>query len=77
VLDLKKSAARDVLKRLVARADVLLENYRHDTLAKLGLGYEALRKVNSGLIYCAISGSARDRSPPRAATTSSPRDCRG
>jgi crotonobetainyl-CoA:carnitine CoA-transferase CaiB-like acyl-CoA transferase len=38
---------------------VLLENYRHDTLAKLGLGYEELSKVNPGLIYCAISGFGR------------------
>ena len=59
VLDLKKPAARDVLKRLVATADVLIENYRHDTLTKLGLGYEELRKVNPGLIYCAISGFGR------------------
>lgn len=42
VLGLKKSAARDVLKWLAASADVLPENYRHDTLAKLGLGYEAV-----------------------------------
>jgi crotonobetainyl-CoA:carnitine CoA-transferase CaiB-like acyl-CoA transferase len=59
VLDLKKPAARDVLKRLVAKADVLIENYRHDTLDKLGVGYADLRKINPGLIYCAISGFGR------------------
>jgi crotonobetainyl-CoA:carnitine CoA-transferase CaiB-like acyl-CoA transferase len=59
VLDLKKPAARAVLKRLVETADVLIENYRHDTLEKLGLGYEELRKINPGLIYCAISGFGR------------------
>jgi crotonobetainyl-CoA:carnitine CoA-transferase CaiB-like acyl-CoA transferase len=82
VLDLKKRAARDVLKRLVASADVLLENYRRDTLAKLGLGYEALRKVNPGLIYCAISGFGR--TGPLAAqggynliAQELSRDCRG
>ena len=59
VLDLKKLAGRDVLKRLVRNADVLIENYRHDTLDKLGLGYAALKSVNPGLIYCAISGFGR------------------
>ena len=59
VLDLKKPAAREALKRLVKTADVLIENYRHDTLDKLGLGYEELRKINPGLIYCAISGFGR------------------
>jgi crotonobetainyl-CoA:carnitine CoA-transferase CaiB-like acyl-CoA transferase len=59
VLDLKKPLAREALKRLVKTADVLIENYRHDTLDKLGLGYQDLRKLNPGLIYCAISGFGR------------------
>ncbi len=59
VLDLKKPAGRAALKRLLASADVLIENYRHDTLDKLGLGYQDLRKENPGLIYCAISGFGR------------------
>ncbi len=59
VLDLKSPLAREALKRLVKTADVLIENYRHDTLDKLGLGYEDLKKVNPGLIYCAISGFGR------------------
>jgi crotonobetainyl-CoA:carnitine CoA-transferase CaiB-like acyl-CoA transferase len=59
VLDLKKPQAREALKRLVKTADVLIENYRHDTLDKLGLGYQDLRKINPGLIYCAISGFGR------------------
>ncbi|MDX2159322.1 MAG: CoA transferase [Hyphomicrobiaceae bacterium] len=59
VLDLKKPAARDVLKRMVETADVLIENYRHDTLDKLGIGYEVLKSINPGLIYCAISGFGR------------------
>jgi crotonobetainyl-CoA:carnitine CoA-transferase CaiB-like acyl-CoA transferase len=59
VLDLKKPAGREALKRLVERADVLIENYRHDTLDKLGLGYAELRTINPGLIYCAISGFGR------------------
>jgi crotonobetainyl-CoA:carnitine CoA-transferase CaiB-like acyl-CoA transferase len=59
VLDLKTPKAQEVLKRLAANADVLIENYRHDTLDKLGLGYEVLKAINPGLIYCAISGFGR------------------
>jgi crotonobetainyl-CoA:carnitine CoA-transferase CaiB-like acyl-CoA transferase len=59
VLDLKKPAGREALKRLIRDADVLIENYRHDTLEKLGLGYETLRQINPGLIYCAVSGFGR------------------
>ncbi len=58
-LDLKQSAARDVLLRLIDDADCLIENYRHDTMEKLGLGYEVLRQRNPGLIYCEISGYGR------------------
>jgi len=59
VLDLKKPAGRAALKRLLKDADVLIENYRHDTLDKLGLGYEVLHKEFPGLIYCAVSGFGR------------------
>jgi len=48
-----------VLKRLVAKADVLIENYRRGTMEKLGLGYETLKAINPGLIYCEISGFGR------------------
>jgi len=58
-LNLKLPAAQEALKRMVARADVLTENYRKGTMEKLGLGYEALRPVNPGLIYCSISGYGR------------------
>jgi crotonobetainyl-CoA:carnitine CoA-transferase CaiB-like acyl-CoA transferase len=58
-LNLKLPAAQEALKRMAARADVLTENYRKGALEKLGLGYEALRRVNPGLIYCSISGYGR------------------
>ena len=58
-LDLKTESGKEVLKTLLADADVVTENYRRDTMSKLGLGYEDLRKVNPGLIYCAISGFGR------------------
>ncbi|HEY7611195.1 MAG TPA: CoA transferase [Alphaproteobacteria bacterium] len=58
-LDLKHPSAREVLLRLVRKTDVLIENYRRDTMAKLGLGYDALKEVNPALIYCEISGFGR------------------
>jgi len=59
VLDLKQEEAKEVLRRLVAEADVLIENYRRGTMDKLGLGYETLKEINPGLIYCEISGFGR------------------
>jgi crotonobetainyl-CoA:carnitine CoA-transferase CaiB-like acyl-CoA transferase len=58
-LNLKLPAAQDALKRMVAKADVVTENYRKGTMEKLGLGYEGLKKINPALIYCSISGFGR------------------
>src|ERR1041384_7484500 len=58
-LNLKLPAAQEALKRMAARADVITENYRKGTMEKLGVGYEALRKVNPGIIYVSISGYGR------------------
>jgi crotonobetainyl-CoA:carnitine CoA-transferase CaiB-like acyl-CoA transferase len=58
-LNLKQEKGREILKKLVAGADVLTENYRKGTLEKLGVGYDVLSKINPGLIYCAISGYGR------------------
>ncbi len=58
-LDLKTDNGKKVLRKLLEDADVVTENYRHDTMQKLGVGYEDLKKVNPGLIYCAISGFGR------------------
>ena len=55
-LDLKHTKGKDILKRLVATADVLIENFRHGTMERLGLGYGVLKEINPGLIYCEISG---------------------
>jgi crotonobetainyl-CoA:carnitine CoA-transferase CaiB-like acyl-CoA transferase len=57
---LKQPAGREVLKRLVARADVLVENYRPGAFEALGLGYEALSAINSRLVYCSISAFGQD-----------------
>jgi len=56
VLDLKDPRGVEICRRLAARADVLVENYRPGTLDRLGLGYEELRPLNPGLIYASISG---------------------
>ncbi len=56
VLDLKSEGGRDVLRRMLETADVAIENYRADTMAKLGLAYEDLKEANPGLIYGSISG---------------------
>src|SRR5437868_14651095 len=59
-LDLKNPRGVEVLKRLAARADVLVENYRPDVKHRLGIDYEALSKVNPRLIYASISGFGQD-----------------
>ena len=48
-LDLKTNAGKDALRRLAKDADILIENYRMGTMEKLGLGYAALREMNTGL----------------------------
>ncbi|MBS1254998.1 MAG: Acetyl-CoA:oxalate CoA-transferase [Deltaproteobacteria bacterium] len=59
VVDLKTEDGKQVLSRLLAKADVVIENYRKGTMERLGLGYESLKKTNPGLIYCEISGFGR------------------
>lgn len=56
VLDLKNPDALRVARRLVDRADVFVENFRPGAVARLGLGYEEVRKTNPGLVYLSISG---------------------
>ena len=55
-VDLKSDQARRAFHRLVARADVLVQNFRPGTMKKLGCDYETLRAINPGLIYCSVSG---------------------
>ncbi|HZW21448.1 CaiB/BaiF CoA-transferase family protein [Noviherbaspirillum sp.] len=59
-VDLKSDAGKEVLRRLVASADVLVENFRPGVMARLGLGYEDLKQANPRLVYCAISGFGQD-----------------
>ena len=58
-LDLRKPEAVEVVKRLVATADVVCENYRPGVMDRLGLGYEELSAINPTLIYCGMSGFGR------------------
>lgn len=58
-VNLKTEEGRQLLRRLLREADVVIENYRHDTMAKLGLSYDSLAADNPGLIYCEISGFGR------------------
>jgi crotonobetainyl-CoA:carnitine CoA-transferase CaiB-like acyl-CoA transferase len=59
-LDLKHPAAQDVLHRLVATADVVIEGFRPGVVSRLGADYETLSKIRPNLIYCAISGYGQD-----------------
>lgn len=58
-INLKTPSGRAVLRRLLETADVLIENYRHDTMARLGLGWDDLKTEFPRLIYCAVSGFGR------------------
>lgn len=55
-LNLKSEQGKEILRRLVAQADVVIDNFKVGTMEKLGLGYEALKAINPGLIQCAITG---------------------
>lgn len=55
-VDLKSPQGLEAVKRLAATADIVVENFRPGTAARLGLGYEDLSKDNLGLIYASISG---------------------
>ena len=59
-LDLKDARGREVLKRLAAGADVLVENFRPGAFEALGLGYEAMAAINPRLVYCSISAFGQD-----------------
>lgn len=55
-VDLKTPAGNDIARRLVARSDVLIENFAPGTMERLGLAYETLREVNARLIYASLKG---------------------
>lgn len=55
-IDLKAERGREIARRLIGQSDVVLENFRPGVMARLGLGYEDCKAVQSGIIYCSISG---------------------
>lgn len=55
-INLKTEAGKNVLRKILRTADVLIENYRPGTMERLGLGYESLHAENPGLIYCQVTG---------------------
>ena len=59
-LNLKDARGKEIFKRLVRHADVVLENFRPGAMKKLGLDYTVLKEINPGLIYCAVSGFGQE-----------------
>src|SRR5499427_8104440 len=59
-VDLKSMQGREVFSRLVASADVVLENFRPGVMARLGFGFDALKAIKPDIICCAISGFGQD-----------------
>ena len=55
-VDLKSSAGMEVVKKLLATADVMTENFRPGSMDKLGLGYEEVKKLRPEIIYCSLTG---------------------
>ena len=55
-LDLKSPEGKEVFRKLVATADVVVENFRPGVMNRLGFGYDVLREINPRIIFCAISG---------------------
>ncbi len=55
-INLKNSDGKEVFRRLIATADVVVENFRPGVMDRLGLGYSALKKIKPNIVYCAISG---------------------
>lgn len=64
ILDLRETEGRDAFLALAARADVVIESFRPGTADRIGVGYEDVRSVNSGIVYCSTTGYGR--SGPRA-----------
>jgi CoA:oxalate CoA-transferase len=59
-LNLKHAKGKEIFRRLVCTADVVIENFRPGVLDRLGVGYAELKKENKRLVYCAISGFGQD-----------------
>jgi len=58
-IDMKKPEGIEVLKELISKVDIVVENFRPGMMEKLGIDYEAIKKINPGVVYVAISGFGR------------------
>jgi crotonobetainyl-CoA:carnitine CoA-transferase CaiB-like acyl-CoA transferase len=63
-LDLKDPTEQDIARRIVRRSDVLIENFRPGVIARLGFGFDEVRKSNQRIVYCSVSGYGQE-SPQR------------
>ena len=59
-LDLQKEEGKDLLRRLIEKSDIVLENFTPGVMDRLGFGYERLTEINPRIIYCSISGYGQD-----------------
>lgn len=66
VLNLKMKEGKTILKQLIKKSDVLVENHRPDALSKLGFGWKEVHKMNPRLVYASISGFGQDTLPQYA-----------
>ena len=66
VVDLKKSAGKEILRDLIKVSDVVLENFRPDTMERMGFSYNEMKAINPRIIYASISGFGHDALPEYA-----------
>jgi CoA:oxalate CoA-transferase len=59
-LDLKKPEDLDTARAIIARCDVLIENFRPGVITRLGLGYDAVKALRPDIVYCSVSGYGQD-----------------
>ncbi len=55
-IDIKSEEGKKIIEQLVAKADILVENFGPGTMERLGFGYDALKKINAKIIYCSLKG---------------------
>ena len=55
-VDIKAPEGREILRKLAKQSDILIENFKVGTLEKIGLGFEDLKKINPGIVYCSVTG---------------------
>ncbi len=67
-IDLRADGSVDLVNQLVAKADILIENFRPDVMPRLGIGYEDLKKINPRLVMLSISGFGSNGPESRRAT---------